>query len=120
MPCQRSPRDDAVIARIADSEAIPPNEIGRRLRRPNVSAPLQRLPDQQQHSYQCHTTRAQKNIPTPPEIMDWIALAVVLAPKSIGQQTPLHIVLSPGQAYERQFAQHPLDGVGGYDLVQRE
>ncbi|WP_370560441.1 hypothetical protein [Edwardsiella tarda] len=56
MPCQRSPHDDAVIARIADSEAIPPNEIGRRLRQPNVSAPLQRLPDQQQHSYQCRTT----------------------------------------------------------------
>ncbi|EFE24687.1 hypothetical protein EDWATA_00206 [Edwardsiella tarda ATCC 23685] len=46
MPCQRSPRNDAVIERIADNEAIPPDEIGRRLRRPNVPAPLQRLPDQ--------------------------------------------------------------------------
>lgn len=27
-----------------------------------------------------------------------------------GSSLPLHIILSPGQTYERQFAQYPLDG----------
>lgn len=47
---------------------------------------------------------AQKNILMSPEIMGWITLTVVLAPKSIWQQPqgglPLNIVLSSGQAYE--------------------
>lgn len=48
--------------------------------------------------------------------MGWVALAVVLAQKSIWRQTgiglPLNIVLSPGQAHESQFAQRLLDGIG--------